>query len=547
MIEVAMILDCNKVICHFGKLYLPLTALVIIITSAIYYMDNSARTGLLKNQEYHNVLRQEEIIKNVIQEVSSDLKVLSQNYDLKQYIDGKVQDTSPIQHNFFLFIKEKRKYDQIRFISANGMEQVRVNWQPMQPHIVPQYQLQNKSDRYYFKNTMSLKQNEIFISPFDLNIENSELEQPIKPMLRLAMPVFNSAGLKAGIVIINYAGKHILERLREFDNGSKGSTLLLNQDSYYLTGLNSDDEWRFMYPGKEQINFMSQFPAEWNTVLTQNRSQFLNNHGLFTSARIYPLSENLHIGTGVAGVLHENEKQFTDNNYFWILVSYMKPSELKNQRWIVYLLGTLFLLIVLGVYSWKNALANYKRLAAEKALEVQATHDPLTQLPNRKLLYDRLAQTLALSERKQRQFALLFIDLDKFKEINDTYGHEAGDIVLQQTALRMADILRKADTLARIGGDEFVVLIPDIDHSDSVGIIAEKLITVIRKPVRINSESQVAEPCIGASIGISLYPRHGKDIDTLINAADKAMYDAKQMGRNRLCIAPNNSGNLKEV
>ncbi len=157
------------------------------------------------------------------------------------------------------------------------------------------------------------------------------------------------------------------------------------------------------------------------------------------------------------------------------------------------------------------------------ALEYQALHDGLTELPNRILLSDRIRQSVLMAQRNHQPFALLIMDLDRFKEINDTLGHHYGDMVLQQMARRVRAVLRESDTIARLGGDEFAVLLPRTELGQARRII-EKLLTSIEEPFQINE--QVLH--IGASIGVSLYPQHGEDEVTLMQRADVAMYVAKR-------------------
>jgi diguanylate cyclase (GGDEF)-like protein len=160
-------------------------------------------------------------------------------------------------------------------------------------------------------------------------------------------------------------------------------------------------------------------------------------------------------------------------------------------------------------------------------LEHQAQHDALTGLPNRLLFQDRLRQALAQAERKQQQVAVLYMDLDRFKNINDTLGHSAGDVMLQQAADRLNACIRKSDTLARLGGDEFVVLVTELTDSQAAMRVATELIELARAPFQIEGQ----EAYISVSLGISIYPTDGLDGETLIAHADSAMYRAKEKGR----------------
>jgi diguanylate cyclase (GGDEF)-like protein/PAS domain S-box-containing protein len=177
-----------------------------------------------------------------------------------------------------------------------------------------------------------------------------------------------------------------------------------------------------------------------------------------------------------------------------------------------------------------------ERKQLDENIKHYAMYDQLTDLPNRRLFMDRIEQAIARARREQKSFALLYIDLDKFKPINDTFGHAAGDSVLQEVASRMKSMLRSTDTVARIGGDEFAIILQDLEDIEYAGIVAQKLIYSIIKPISLNNKT-----CsVGASIGISYYPIIATDIDTLLLTADNSMYKAKLKGGNRFeySVAP---------
>ena len=159
-----------------------------------------------------------------------------------------------------------------------------------------------------------------------------------------------------------------------------------------------------------------------------------------------------------------------------------------------------------------------------KKLEHQSLHDALTLLPNRTLYHDRLDQAILLARRNRETFALMALDLDRFKQINDSLGHHAGDLVLQETAERLMSMLRQSDTVARMGGDEFALLFPATGSADEAAVVAKKILLVLNEPLVIDGRSID----IGASIGIALFPQHGDDAATLVRRSDSAMYAAKR-------------------
>lgn len=167
------------------------------------------------------------------------------------------------------------------------------------------------------------------------------------------------------------------------------------------------------------------------------------------------------------------------------------------------------------------------RKHTENRLEYLATYDSLTDLPNRKLLFERLNQAILYGERYGDLCAILYLDLDGFKCINDTYGHAAGDRALLEVSKRLKSCVRSSDTVARIGGDEFVVLLARIEEPKQAALVAKKVISRIKKPIEVTGDTML----LGVSIGVSVYGEHGKDADTLVNNADSAMYAVKSRGK----------------
>jgi diguanylate cyclase (GGDEF)-like protein/PAS domain S-box-containing protein len=170
----------------------------------------------------------------------------------------------------------------------------------------------------------------------------------------------------------------------------------------------------------------------------------------------------------------------------------------------------------------------------EARLGFLANHDRLTELPNRELFYDRLSQAISQARRKNEGVALLFLDLDGFKPVNDAYGHEAGDVVLKVVAKRVQACVRSMDTVARMGGDEFAVILSSLHDSLDAEIVAKKIIRNIGEIIQLNAATTCV---IGISIGIAIYPDNGTEIDMLMNAADSAMYDSKAAGKNTYTLS----------
>ena len=175
---------------------------------------------------------------------------------------------------------------------------------------------------------------------------------------------------------------------------------------------------------------------------------------------------------------------------------------------------------------------------AQIELKKQAHFDAITGLPSLHYLQQHATDYLAKAKRQQQQIAVMFLDLDGFKSVNDTWGHNAGDQVLRHVAHRFSGLLRQADQLARIGGDEFVIMIDDLKDRADVETVAQKLIDGLKLPIDFtSSDNETRQVSIGVSIGIAFFPEHGTTLDNLVKVADSAMYDVKRQGKNNFSLA----------
>jgi len=176
----------------------------------------------------------------------------------------------------------------------------------------------------------------------------------------------------------------------------------------------------------------------------------------------------------------------------------------------------------------------YKQLEQySRALESMAMHDALTGLPNRRLLSDRLALSIAHAHRNKSAMAVMYLDLDGFKQINDSLGHDAGDMLLKMVADRLVAAVRQEDTVARMGGDEFVIGLWETSDADGVATLVSKVMQAVSKPYLI----QGRDVSMTASVGVGIYPMHGEEVETLMKSADMALFEAKHAGKNDYCIA----------
>ncbi len=519
----------------FLVIFMLTGAILSGVIMAFYRTETSTRIESLKKQEQFAVTMQGAAISDIFTAITGDLLFFSRQNELGAYFNtGNVTLLESIGAEYLVASERKRIYDQIRFLDNDGMERVRVNYNRGKPILVSGPELQSKKNRYYFEDCYKLGKDEIFISPFDLNIEQNKIEQPFKPMIRLGTPVFDTANRKRGIVLVNYYGNDLLDRLLTSEQVSEGKTMLLNSEGYWLLSPNPEQTWGFMFRDSDRT-LAAVDPAAWKQILLSDSGQFETAKGLYTFLTISPLTAAFRSSTGSGEAFGRSTADIGHDAYHWRLVSFVSTEDLAMMvaifRVKYFSVGAgIFLLIATG--AWITAFAISKRRLYEAQLQTLALFDPLTGLPNRTLFFDRLAMTASHSRRYQSRFGLLYIDLDGFKQVNDTLGHAAGDQLLKVFGGLLLDNCRKSDTVARLGGDEFAVIVAELDSTAAVEALAERIILALHNPIELT-----AGPVnVGASIGIALFPADSDDPEQLVRCADRAMYSAKQQGKNRYCL-----------
>lgn len=518
---------------------LPLFLVIFILTGStisglmmMYYRaEINTHLSQLKTQEKFSVALQGKAIDNLFDSIIGDLFFLSQQNEILDYFEeGGTNNLNKIAREYFNLSTNKKIYDQIRFLDEKGMEIVRIDFDQGRPSRITSDKLQSKGKRYYFRDCYDLDQGEVFISPFDLNIEHGQIEKPLKPMIRIGTPIFDRKGMKRGIVLLNYLGSDLITKIIASEQLSAGSSMLLNKDGYWLHSPDPNQNWGFMFEDHER-SFSYLFPDIWQLIQKHKNGQVLMPEGLYTFQTIYPIKKGMVSSSGSVKAFGRSQDKVDSQEYHWHLVSFVSKDIIKKFSRI--LLVKLFsfgagLFVIVASGSWFFAYALTKMRIHQNQLKALALYDPLTQLPNRRLLYDRLEMIMQQSIRNKYIFGLLYIDLDGFKKINDSLGHEAGDALLCKVAHLLRQCVRKSDTVARLGGDEFAIIACPLDNDDEVQIIAGKVIDTLSEPITI-SQGKVQ---IGASIGISLFPSSSEEGKELVRQADQAMYSSKKRGKN---------------
>ncbi len=391
-IERTLQADSGTTIRRFIIIFLPLVALVSIVLAVFYYGDVRTERNIIEAEEIHNMDLGMAIIVRDLGSTVSDLLVLSEQHELQRVLgdDGERRsELRDLSSNFLSFSLRKRVYDQIRFLDETGMEVVRVNYNDGHPLIMPEAQLESKAKRYYFEETFLLGRGEVFVSPFDLNIERGEVEKPLKPMVRFGTPVFDSFGEKRGIVVLNYLGANLIHDLERIFTDSVGQFMLLNHDGFWIKGLKPEDEWGFMYEDGDNRTFGNAFGEAWQEISAGEAGQFQDIDGMFTFRTVYLLLGDQRLSSGSDKAFHPSAAQLQTGDYYLKLVSRISPDVLKgiSGKLLAQFLPIYALMVaLLGFSSWFLAHASVERKRIEQmksdfvALASHELRTPLTSI-----------------------------------------------------------------------------------------------------------------------------------------------------------------------
>ncbi len=264
---------------------------------AFYGLEIRTRSKSIRERETYVISLKRGAIEDRFKMIISDLMILSLHVDPAKLLDASDDDRALARQylagEFLTFSRFTRRFDQIRFLDESGMEIVRVNYNDGKPDIVPEVGLQSKAQRYYFLDSFNLGPRQVFVSPLDLNIEHGQIEQPLKPMIRFGLPIFDKQGKKRGVVVLNYLASELLRAFNDATLGSPSLAMLLNPKGYWLCSPTSEDEWGFMDSDHLNRCFGSDFPEAWRKISEEESGQFQNADGLFTFTTVHPLYEGL--------------------------------------------------------------------------------------------------------------------------------------------------------------------------------------------------------------------------------------------------------------
>jgi len=358
----------RDVVQRTALLLLPVAILIFGTLYSFYDVDRRSSIGSITHKERVIVHQQQKHFTRVFNNIVSDLLVLTSHADFTEMLNDSDNDLARhlynISHEFLSFIDHKGIYDQLRFINMKGQEIIRIDLNDGSPRIITKEKLQNKSERYYFTKTAALRSHEVYISPFDLNIENGAVERPLKPMLRVAIPIIDQSDVRHGIIILNYLGDYLLNELKAIGANSSGRTLVLNADGYWLKGLHKSDEWGFIFPNKKGRTFQSRYPDEWERISSEESGNLISEHGLFTYTTVKPLYRGWKSASGNYRAYLPEEGDKDISNYSWKVVSFISAEELQaeSERLATpMLILSIILTIVWGMYALISSIARVQK------------------------------------------------------------------------------------------------------------------------------------------------------------------------------------------
>ncbi len=362
------------VIKQFLLYFIGNSLLLGIVFWLFYQADIEFHQQLIETQETAQINLQSKAISFHFQNIESDLALISELYGLRKLASGNENVSSKeLEYDFLSISLRKGIYDQIRFISKTGLEVLRVNYNTGKPYLVPKDQLQNKASRYYFKNTMILNKEKVYVSPLDLNFEKGKIEKPIKPMIRFGTPIFNTKNEKQGVLILNFLAQFMIDSFEKTRQDWFDQHYLLNSDGYWLSSPNPEEEWGFMLKERKNKSFSNKFPNAWTIITNEKTGQFATYEGLFTFSTFYPVVEAQKL-RNVIDKTRKSSVSGTKENY-WKIVSFVPQETLdkvlversKNLQNTLILLYT-FLVILIGIGSFLFVNVGEQKKKAEQDL-----------------------------------------------------------------------------------------------------------------------------------------------------------------------------------
>lgn len=519
---------------YFIASFVILFTLSFLVLFFIEKEIQSSKLREIEQNEKNLIMLQNDFLGREFSMILSDLHYLHHSFEKqlenpKNYID--------VERNWEEFSTHRGIYDQIRFIDINGDEKIRINFDSSGAYAVSKDKLQNKRDRYYFYETIKLKEDVVNISKLDLNIEKGVIEKPYKPMMRFSTSIYDDNGKEMGVIVLNYLAENALRNFRDLAENSNGEMILLNSDGYSLSSDNPDNDWNFMFEDKVGNSLSNDYPEEWNQVVENREGQIISKSGIFTFKEVDLRhkfdtnskdirDEDVYLTDGkwyTVSIVNEDEYEA-----FYVLNSFLALALFVLKKNIVYFILLIAVSIAMGFLMHVNR-------RTFETIKYYSEYDSLTNIYNRRAGIDKLNLMFPVNERRHFLVSLCFIDINGLKEVNDTLGHKYGDELISTVADVIKEIIREQDFVMRLGGDEFLIVF------NGIGVdIAESVWERIVKAYENINETEDRPYIISVSHGIIDYDNmQSYNIDDLISKADERMYEEKQIIKKGLNVIRN--------
>jgi signal transduction histidine kinase len=453
-------------------IFLPLALAAVAIMVLLYRAQFDATLTVTKASEQKNLEIAQQRFLATLATVISDVRFLAHDPTLRRWLaDDNPTTWADVGDEYLAFVSTKGLYDKVRFIDLTGRERVRANWNKGEPRRALERELQNKGVRYFVQETLKLRAGDIYVSPFDLNVEHDQIEQPINPTIRFSTLVYDASGFPRGMIVLNYLGQRILNRTMLMSTPGRDQLWLLNEEGYWLLGPSREVEWSFMYPDREQFTLEGRYPEAWARIQKGTGSgQFTTEAGLFTHVQ---LAREM---TG-AGAVEPDAR--APRLPAWTMIAFMPQAVIDadmaplKQRLTI---ATMVLLLLFGVASWFLALYWEDRRSAEA--QMKALNDRLAR-DNAEL--DALNKELeSFSYSVSHDLRAPLRAIDGFSQaLNEDYADRLDAEGLgylkrvRQAAQRMGMLIDDLLRLAHVTRTE--VAREDVDLTDMAGKVLQEL------------------------------------------------------------------------
>lgn len=328
-------------------IFLPLSLFMSVVLGLIYQNQ-------LKNEKKH-ILAREQTTVNLqatiadlnLQIPTSDLIALSHQQEIEEIFKNSSSAKKILAKELLDFLKNKSIYDTIYLSDQTSKEIIEIDFASGKPKIAPKQQRQLPSDSAYFKDAIQLNREQIYVSPFELNVRNGKIEQPAKPTIRFVTPVFDDRGLKRGILVLNYLGKKLIDDFEQLCSSESKECMLLNPQGFWLASSKAEDEWGFMFGDRQDRTFAKAFPQAWLKISGTDSGQVETAEGLFTFSTVYPFEEGKKSNIG------SSENIINSKSYYWKIVSRIPSEKLygHQENLLSHLVLYSFLLGLIGIGS----------------------------------------------------------------------------------------------------------------------------------------------------------------------------------------------------